>query len=110
MDSLEQTAEKLSSLHSGFSSVGDVLMKMNDTNQAESGLDMRTYLLVRLAALAASDAPAASYALLITMTEDEDISLNDFAGVLVGIAPVVGGPRVAAAAERLFEAAAATSG
>ena len=107
MDDLDTTAEKLSVLHTGTTSVFDVYLQMNDTNQAESGLDLRTWLLVRLAAVAASGAPVSSYQLLVSLCEDEDISLAELSGALVAAGPVIGGPRLLTAASNLAAAVAA---
>lgn len=102
MANLEEMAARLAAMSSGSGNVWDVLMQMNDLSQAESGLDLRTWILVRLAALAASGGPEASYAMLLALCEDSDVSPEDMFGALVAIGPVIGSPRLAAAAEHIL--------
>jgi alkylhydroperoxidase/carboxymuconolactone decarboxylase family protein YurZ len=61
-------------------------------------------MLVRLAALAAVDAPAASYVLNTGAAADAGVTLEDVQGVLTAIAPVIGSPRVVSASVNLGEA------
>jgi hypothetical protein len=107
MVDLDTTAEKLSALSTGSVSVFDVVMQMNSMNQVESGLDLRTWVLVRLGALAATGGTQPSYLALLAMCEDDDISVADLSGALVAAAPVIGSPRLATAALNLAEAVAA---
>jgi alkylhydroperoxidase/carboxymuconolactone decarboxylase family protein YurZ len=72
--------------------------------QAKSGLDDRSYALVKLAALIALDAPPASYLWQVSNALDAGASPADLVGVLVAIAPQVGGPKVVAAAPELMVA------
>jgi len=53
---------------------------------------------VRLAALAAVDAPASSYLLNLGAAVDVGLTLEDVQGVLIAIAPIVGSPKVVTAA------------
>lgn len=101
MTDLDGTAQQLAALSSGTTSVFDVIVQMNGLNQAEANLDMRTWILVRLAAMAASDAPASSYQALVALCEGENIDLGDLAGALIAAGPVIGGPRLTAAALNL---------
>lgn len=104
METLESLGTKLQDLRTGSTSLFDVVVQMNESSQLESGLDMRTWLLVRLAALAASDAPAESYLALVAVAEGEGVTAADAAGVLVAIAPAIGSPRALGAAMRLVDA------
>jgi alkylhydroperoxidase/carboxymuconolactone decarboxylase family protein YurZ len=72
--------------------------------QARSGLDARSYALVKLAALIALDAPPASYVWQVANALDAGATPADLVGVLIAIAPQVGGPRIVAAAPELMVA------
>lgn len=81
------------------------VLAMNLDALERCGLDTRTYFLVRLATLAAVDAPPVSYAMTLAAAVDADITLEDMQSVLVAIAPLVGTPRVTAAAGNVLRAA-----
>jgi 4-carboxymuconolactone decarboxylase len=67
-----------------------------------SGLNSRTYALVKIAALIALDAPPASYLWQVKNAVDDGVSPSDILGVLIAIAPQVGGPKIVAAAPELM--------
>src|SRR5581483_151982 len=69
-----------------------------------SGLDPRTFALVKIATLIALDAPPASYAWQIANALEEGVTAEDFVGVLRAVAPQVGGPRIVAAAPEIMVA------
>ena len=70
--------------------------------RARSGLDGRGYALVKLAALIALDAPPASYIWQVGNALAEGATPEDLLGVLIAIAPQVGGPKLVAAAPELM--------
>jgi alkylhydroperoxidase/carboxymuconolactone decarboxylase family protein YurZ len=72
--------------------------------QRSSGLDPRTYSLVKIAALIAMDAPPASYSWQVNNALASGCSPAELLGVLHAIAPQVGGPKVVAAAPELMVA------
>ena len=72
--------------------------------QARSGLDARSYALVKIAALIALDAPPASYVWQVANALAEGATPEDLVGVLIAVAPQVGGPRVVAAAPEIMVA------
>jgi alkylhydroperoxidase/carboxymuconolactone decarboxylase family protein YurZ len=72
--------------------------------QARSGLDSRTFSLVKIAALIALDAPPSSYLWQVANALDAGATPADLLGVLTAVAPQVGGPRVVAAAPELMVA------
>jgi alkylhydroperoxidase/carboxymuconolactone decarboxylase family protein YurZ len=72
--------------------------------KARSGLDGRSYALVKLAALIALDAPPASYVWQVANALAEGATPEDLVGVLIAIAPQVGGPKLVAAAPELMVA------
>jgi hypothetical protein len=67
-------------------------------------LSPRELMLVRLAALIAADAPPASYLLNAGPAADAGVTGDDVQGVMIGIAPVVGAPRVVAASGSIMRA------
>jgi 4-carboxymuconolactone decarboxylase len=90
-------------------SVGDLDMLAESLElraewQAKSGLDDRAFALVKLAALIALDAPPASYLWQVSNALDAGATPADLVGVLIAIAPQVGGPRIVAAAPELMVA------
>jgi 4-carboxymuconolactone decarboxylase len=84
--------------------VAKALIEMQLGNQARSGLDDRTYLLVRLAALVALDASAPSYLINFTAADEFGVSVDEVRSVLIAIAPVVGSARTVAAADHALRA------
>jgi 4-carboxymuconolactone decarboxylase len=67
-----------------------------------SRLDARSFALVKIAALIALDAPPASYLWQVGNALDEGVTAAEILGVLVAIAPQVGGPKVIAAAPEIM--------
>ena len=82
----------------------DALVQMNEGVPERSGLDAETFMLVRIAALASSGAPPESYLLNLGVAADLGLSVEQVQGVLIAIAPVVGGARVAGAANSMAQA------
>ena len=72
--------------------------------QLRSGLDPRSFSLVKIAALIALDAPPTSYLWQVANALDSGCTPEDLLGVLKAIAPQVGGPRVVAAAPEIMVA------
>lgn len=72
--------------------------------QATSGLDSRSYSLVKIAALIALDAPPASYLWQVGNAVAAGCTAADILGVLIAVAPQVGGPRTVAAAPEIMVA------
>jgi len=82
----------------------EVLVRMQSDVQAASGLDDRTYVLVRIAALAALDASAESYLVNFTIADELGVSAEDVRGVLIALAPLIGTARTVTAANRSMQA------
>ena len=82
----------------------DLLARMTADSIEASSLDDRTMVLVRIAALVAVDAPPASYLLNLGAAGEVGVDEEEVRGVLAAVAPVVGTPRVAAAAGNLAQA------
>jgi alkylhydroperoxidase/carboxymuconolactone decarboxylase family protein YurZ len=73
-------------------------------NIDESGLDVRTYALVRLASLVTAGAPGAGYDRHIAAALDQGVTMDEIIGVLVALLPMVGVARVTEAAPDIFSA------
>jgi 4-carboxymuconolactone decarboxylase len=82
----------------------DLLAKMTADSMAASSLDPDTLMLVRIAALAAVDAPAVSYLLNLEAAGEVGVDAEQVRGVLAAIAPIVGTARVASATGKIVEA------
>jgi len=67
-----------------------------------TGLDARTYALVKIAALIALDAPPTSYAWQIANALEGGVTPEEILGVLRAVAFQVGGPKVVAAAPEIM--------
>ena len=91
----------MSDLSSSDTPVLDLLASMTADSLEASSLDIQSIALVRLAALVATGAPAASYALNLAVAGDVGLDVDDVRGVLTAIAPIVGTARVAAATGRI---------
>jgi hypothetical protein len=82
----------------------DLLADMTAASVEASSLDAETLILVRIAALAAVDAPTVSYLLNIEAGDQVGIDAEQVRGVLAAIAPIVGTARVVTASARIVEA------
>ncbi|WP_189783423.1 carboxymuconolactone decarboxylase family protein [Streptomyces capitiformicae] len=82
----------------------DTLAAMTVDSIERCGLDERTFILTRLAALAAMDAPAISYLAHVGPAIKANLTAEQLQDVLVAIAPVVGTARVMSAATHITEA------
>ncbi len=72
--------------------------------QEKSGLDPRSFALVKIAALMALDAPPASYLWQVSNALEAGATPQDLIGVLLAVTPQIGGPRAVAAAPELMVA------
>jgi alkylhydroperoxidase/carboxymuconolactone decarboxylase family protein YurZ len=95
----------LQALNDDGGPVAEELARLNATALTASGLDERTALLVRLAALVALDGPSASYVVHLRLAGDAGIDPATLRAVLVELAPLVGSARIAAAANKAVLAA-----
>ena len=88
----------------GDAPVMEALIEINAASLARTELDARSLMLVRLAALAAVDAPVSSYLLHVGPAVDVGLTADDAEDVLVAVAPIVGAPRTASAAAKIVAA------
>lgn len=88
----------------GDTAVLDAIAEITAVSLERTDLDARSLILVRLAALIAVDAPAASYLLHVGPAVDVDVTLEDVQDVLVAVAAVVGTARTLSAAAKIVDA------
>lgn len=82
----------------------DLLAGMTADSIEASSLDTETLVLVRIAALVAVDAPAASYMLNLGAASEVGLDAEQVRGVLAAVAPIVGTARVASATGNIAKA------
>jgi 4-carboxymuconolactone decarboxylase len=99
-----ETHETLAGLSAGDVELVSAALTLREGAREATGLDGRTYGLVKIAALIALDAPPASYMWQVANALDGGATPEDIVGVLRAVAPQVGGPRVVAAAPELMVA------
>ena len=88
----------------GEAPVLETLADINAVSIARSEFDPAQLIFVRLAALVAVDAPAASYLMHIGPALESGVTVQDIQDVLVAVAPITGAPRVLSAARKITEA------
>jgi len=101
---LSTPERSLRALAAGDAPVLETLAQMQLGTLDRSNLDEQTYMLVRLAALVATDAAPVSYLAHLGVAGDLGISMDKVLGTFVAIAPVVGSARVLSAASRMVQA------
>jgi alkylhydroperoxidase/carboxymuconolactone decarboxylase family protein YurZ len=82
----------------------DLLAEMNASSVDACGLDARTLMLVRIAALVAVDAPPASYMFNLDVAGAAGVDEQGVRDVLAAVAPIVGTPRTLAALGNMVRA------
>ena len=82
----------------------DTLAAMTLVSFETCDLDARELMLVRIAALAAADAPPGSYLANVGVASDAGITLEDVQGVLIAVAPIIGTARAVLAAGNIARA------
>ena len=99
-----ETHQTLSGISAGDANILEKAIGLRELNREGSGLDARTFALVKIASLIALDAPPASYAWQVANAVEDGASPEDILGVLRAVAPQVGGPRTVAAAPEIMVA------
>jgi alkylhydroperoxidase/carboxymuconolactone decarboxylase family protein YurZ len=82
----------------------DLLAEMTADSIEASDLDERELMLVRFAALVATDAPPASYLLNMGAAADAGLDVQDARDVLTAIAPIIGTVRTVSALGKITRA------
>ena len=104
VDISAETQEVLTALTMGDPDLLAAGLELRADWKAKSGLDARSYALVKLAVLIALDAPPASYLWQVGNAVEAGVTPEDLIGVLIAVAPQVGGPKIVAAAPELMVA------
>ncbi len=86
----------------------DLLSNMTADSLASSDLDPKTLMMVRIAALAAVDAPPLSYVMNLGVAAEAGVESEEIRSVLTAIAPIVGTARIGSAVATMVEALAIT--
>ncbi len=89
---------------SGETPLLDLLANMTASSVESTNLDPRSLMLVRIAALVAVDAPAASYMLNLGAAGELGVTADEVEGLLAGVAPIVGTTRIVSAVAKLVRA------
>ncbi len=82
----------------------DTIVDLTAASVDHSSLPTRDFMIVRLAALIAVDAPPASYLANADAAQKSGITADDISEVMIAIAPIVGTARVISAAGKILRA------
>jgi len=88
----------------GDQPVLDTLTEITAVSVDHNSLSPREYMLARLAALIAVDAPPISWLATAPAVTESGMTIEDVQGVMIAVAPVVGAPRVMAASGHILRA------
>ena len=87
----QETQETLSGVSAGDLELLEAAVGLREAELEASGLDPRTFALVKIAALIALDAPPASYAWQVANALEDGATPEDMLDVLPAVAPQVAG-------------------
>jgi alkylhydroperoxidase/carboxymuconolactone decarboxylase family protein YurZ len=82
----------------------DTLTDMTAASVEHNSLSPREYMIARLAAMVAVDAPPISYFISASAIEESGMTTEDIQGVMIAVAPVTGAPRVMSAGGHILRA------
>jgi 4-carboxymuconolactone decarboxylase len=99
-----QTHEALAGLALGDLEVLGEALELREAAREDSGLDPRSFALVKIAALVALDSPPASYMWQVANALESGATPRDILGVVRAVAPQVGGPKAISAAPEIMVA------
>jgi 4-carboxymuconolactone decarboxylase len=99
-----ETKNALSGLAMGDIEVLGEALELREAAREATGLDPRSYALVKIAALVALDSPPASYLWQVANAIEAGATPKDILGVLRAVAPQVGGPKAISAAPEIMVA------
>ena len=86
------------------SPVLDTLTDMTAASVEHNSLSPREFMIARLAAMVAVDAPPISYFVSASAIEESGLTAEDIQGVMIAVAPVTGAPRVMSAGGHILRA------
>jgi alkylhydroperoxidase/carboxymuconolactone decarboxylase family protein YurZ len=82
----------------------DTLTDMTAASVDHNSLSPREFMIARLAAMVAVDAPPISYFVSASAIEQSGLTAEDIQGVMIAVAPVTGAPRVMSAGGHILRA------
>jgi alkylhydroperoxidase/carboxymuconolactone decarboxylase family protein YurZ len=82
----------------------DTLTDMTAASVEHNSLTPREFMMARLAAMIAVDAPPISYYVSASAFEESGLTTEDIQGVMIAVAPVTGAPRVMSAGGHIMRA------
>jgi len=82
----------------------DTLTDMTAASVDHNSLSVREFMISRLAAMVAVDAPPISYFVSASVIEESGMTAEDIQGVMIAVAPVTGAPRVMSAGGHILRA------
>ena len=82
----------------------DTLTDMTAASVDHNSLSPREFMISRLAAMVAMDAPPISYFVSASAIEESGLTAEDIQGVMIAVAPVTGAPRVMSAGGHILRA------
>jgi alkylhydroperoxidase/carboxymuconolactone decarboxylase family protein YurZ len=82
----------------------DTIADMTAVSIEHNSLSPREFMLARIAALIAMDAPPASYLANAPAGQQAGLTAEDVEGVMIAVAPVAGTPRVVSASGHIMRA------
>jgi alkylhydroperoxidase/carboxymuconolactone decarboxylase family protein YurZ len=82
----------------------DTLTDMTAASVEHNSLSPREFMIARLAAMVAVDAPPISYFVSASVIEESGMTAEDIQGVMIAVAPVTGAPRVMSAGGHILRA------
>ncbi|HUZ23433.1 MAG TPA: carboxymuconolactone decarboxylase family protein [Streptosporangiaceae bacterium] len=97
-----ETRDALSGLSAGDVDILWEGLQLREQWREDSGLDARSFALVKIASLIALDAPPASYLWQVSSALEAGATPGEILGVLRAISPQVGVPKVVAAAPEIM--------
>lgn len=89
---------------SSDSPVLETIAAMTAESVARCGLDDNSLIAARIAALAAVDAPAASYLMHVGPAMDAGVTLEQVQDILIAVAPIIGTAHTLGAAAKITKA------
>lgn len=82
----------------------DTIIDITTASIDHNSVSPRDFMLARMAALIAVDAPPASYLANAPAFSQAGLTEKDIEGIMIAVAPVVGTPRVTSAAGQILRA------
>jgi alkylhydroperoxidase/carboxymuconolactone decarboxylase family protein YurZ len=82
----------------------DTLTAMTVASVEHNSLTPREFMIARLAAMVAVDAPPISYFASASAVQESGMTTEDIQGVMIAVAPVTGAPRVMSAGGHILRA------